>query len=442
MFFYQTSFAYDPCEVENSFNSQAQSECFYVLRPLGNTDSDETEFKIRAVLLSSNLSLKGSKDTLVIVPGGPGNDSEAIRASFNLKDILNAFWRHDNLNVGLFDPRGTGASQFLNPAEEYSQHVFSTEHQILDLKAVVENLSPNKPVILLAHSAGGGLAARLAADYPHLVKGLILYSASIDTREIGESNLRIFADHFSYWDDFIKSQQRSDSNVNSDELTELTNQRLFIESFLKNVLKLQRLTDYSTSSLNQNLYLKNFRLELILALENHSENPNRLTKTLDKWHSRILALPKNTFDLVQAQDQIQFDLKNYKPLILRRSDWIKTAVICSEGLTKDEMNYDLWLEGFKFFEDTCQLTQAIYKMPPSRDWLKKIDTPTLLIGGSEDPYQIKSAVLRNAGSIKNSEVHIFDKAGHEAHLTHSWKFYSLISDFVNKLSEEQVAATE
>lgn len=421
--------SYDPCEVKNSFNSEAQSQCFNISRPLEISHSPESEFNMRAVLLTADLTLKNSKDTLIIIPGGPGNDSEAIRGSLNEKDILNAFWRHNDLNVGLYDPRGTGASQFAQSAEYYPQDVFSTENQILDLKAVVETMSPHKPVILLAHSAGGGLAARLAADYPHLVKRLILYSASIDTREIGESNLRIFADHFFYWDNFLETQKKVRSHK---YLNELSVKRKFIENFLKNILKLQRLSHFEYTLPNQNFYLKDFRLEIILAIENHFTDPDRLSLTLDRWHSRILSLPVKTIELVNSLKDLKFSLESYSPLILRRSNWIKTAVICSEGLTKDEMNLDLWLEGLKFFEDTCQLTSAIYENPPSRKWLKKINTPTLLIGGSEDPYQIQSAVLRNSKSIKNSEIHILKNAGHEAHLTHSWEFYSLISNFLDK----------
>ena len=93
----------------------------------------------------------------------------------------------------------------------------------------------------------------------------------------------------------------------------------------------------------------------------------------------------------------------------------------------------MWLEGLKISDDVCQGVSALYNSPPSRDWLEKIKSPTLLLGGTEDPFQIPSAVKRNAKAIKNSQIHFFEGGGHESHLTHSWEFCSTITTFLESL---------
>lgn len=418
----QAMASYDPCQVKQTHNDLAESQCFNVQRPLASPYAGETSFSIRTVLMTESLQTKDSKPTMIIVPGGPGTDSQAIRVSLNNVDLLNAFWKHLNLNVVLYDPRATGASKFQKPAELYDQHFFNTEDQVIDLLKVIEAVSPNKPVILFAHSAGGDLAARVAADYPERVGGLVLYSASIDAREIGESNLRSFADAFQYWSEFLKRQSPETAR-------HLEDQRLSIESFLKNVLKLQRLKSVRPPSL-RNFYLGSFRAEVVQAVENSELNLDRVQATLDTWTSKISNLTPEIRSMVNEQKDLKFNLSNYTPQKIVRGDWIKTAVICSEGITKTEIQSALWLDGLIFSQDTCQKMTAIYDSPPSRDWLKKIKAPTLLIGGTEDPSQIPSAVRRNANAIANSQVHMFQGGGHESHLTHTMEFYKMMDKYL------------
>lgn len=69
------------------------------------------------------------------------------------------------------DRPGNGRSGFGNP-------VISLEDQARLLKPLLEKSS--KPVVLVGHSLGGPVAARLAMDYPELVNGLVLVAPSID----------------------------------------------------------------------------------------------------------------------------------------------------------------------------------------------------------------------------------------------------------------------
>jgi pimeloyl-ACP methyl ester carboxylesterase len=56
----------------------------------------------------------------------------------------------------------------------------SLEKQAATLKPILEKFRTNKPTILIGHSLGGPVIARMAIDYPELVDGLILVAASID----------------------------------------------------------------------------------------------------------------------------------------------------------------------------------------------------------------------------------------------------------------------
>ncbi len=48
------------------------------------------------------------------------------------------------------------------------------------LKPILERYKTNRPIILIGHSLGGPLIAKMAIDYPELVDGLIIVAGSID----------------------------------------------------------------------------------------------------------------------------------------------------------------------------------------------------------------------------------------------------------------------
>lgn len=56
----------------------------------------------------------------------------------------------------------------------------SLEKQAADIKPILEKHKMQRPVILVGHSLGGPVIARLAMDYPDLVDGLIFVAGSVD----------------------------------------------------------------------------------------------------------------------------------------------------------------------------------------------------------------------------------------------------------------------
>lgn len=107
-----------------------------------------------------------TKPVVVFVHGSPGSMSAFIH-----------FLRDSTLSDKAFlvttDRPGFGYSNF-GWAEG------SLSKQAEALKPLLERYKSNRPIILIGHSLGGPLIAKMAMDYPELVDGLIIVAGSID----------------------------------------------------------------------------------------------------------------------------------------------------------------------------------------------------------------------------------------------------------------------
>jgi pimeloyl-ACP methyl ester carboxylesterase len=103
---------------------------------------------------------------VVFVHGSPGSLSAFI--DFMADTALLA---HAQL-ISLDRP-GFGASNF-----GYAEP--SLEKQAALLKPILEKHKTQRPIILVGHSLGGPLIARMAMDYPALIDGLVMVAPSID----------------------------------------------------------------------------------------------------------------------------------------------------------------------------------------------------------------------------------------------------------------------
>ena len=56
----------------------------------------------------------------------------------------------------------------------------SLHKQALALKPILDKYKNNRPMLLVGHSLGGPLIAKMAMDYPELVDGLIIVAGSVD----------------------------------------------------------------------------------------------------------------------------------------------------------------------------------------------------------------------------------------------------------------------
>jgi len=105
------------------------------------------------------------KPLLVLVHGSPGSSSAYL-------DYLADTSLTRSVQLVAVDRPGFGYS-------DYGQVERSMEKQSLALKPILEKYGKGK-VILIGHSFGGPLIARMAMDYPELIDGLIMIAASID----------------------------------------------------------------------------------------------------------------------------------------------------------------------------------------------------------------------------------------------------------------------
>jgi pimeloyl-ACP methyl ester carboxylesterase len=79
----------------------------------------------------------------------------------------------ENAQLITVDRPGFGASNF-----GYAEP--SLERQAAVLRPLIEENKKGRPVILVGHSLGGPVIARMAMDYPELINGLIFVAASVD----------------------------------------------------------------------------------------------------------------------------------------------------------------------------------------------------------------------------------------------------------------------
>ena len=103
---------------------------------------------------------------VIFVHGSPGSLSAFI-------DFLADTTLLKKTQLISVDRPGFGASNF-----GYAEP--SLQKQAAYLKPILEAYKSSRPIILVGHSLGGPLIARMAMDYPELIDGLVIVAGSID----------------------------------------------------------------------------------------------------------------------------------------------------------------------------------------------------------------------------------------------------------------------
>jgi pimeloyl-ACP methyl ester carboxylesterase len=103
---------------------------------------------------------------VVFVHGSPGSLSAFI-------DFMGDSTLLSHAQLISVDRAGFGESNF-----GYGEK--SLKRQAQYLKPILEKYKNNKPIILVGHSLGGPVIARMAMDYQELVNGLVIVAGSID----------------------------------------------------------------------------------------------------------------------------------------------------------------------------------------------------------------------------------------------------------------------
>ncbi|KOY85412.1 hypothetical protein AD998_03920 [bacterium 336/3] len=104
------------------------------------------------------------KHVLIFVHGSPGSSSAWI-------DYLSDSTLSSQAILCSIDRAGYGDS-------DYGRSEGSLEKQAKQIKPILEKYGQDKNIVLIGHSLGGPLVARLAMDYPDFVDGLIIIAGS------------------------------------------------------------------------------------------------------------------------------------------------------------------------------------------------------------------------------------------------------------------------
>lgn len=143
--------------------SQTEVDSYFKHR---NAAATQHSYKINHQEIHYVKSGDESKPLILFVHGSPGSLSTFIHFLADTTLV-------DQALLITTDRPGFGYSNFGNG-------MASLKKQGEMLKPILEKYKQNKPVILVGHSLGGPLIARMAIDFPELVDGLIIVAGSID----------------------------------------------------------------------------------------------------------------------------------------------------------------------------------------------------------------------------------------------------------------------
>ena len=143
-------------------SSKEVDDFFAAKKVRGGQHSYKTGFREIHYVTSGD----STKPLVLFLHGSPGSLSAFIEFLADTA-LLNRAW------LVTTDRPGFGHSNF-GLAEP------SLQKQADALKPILEKYKGNRPIILVGHSLGGPLIAKMAIDYPEFVDGLIVVAGSID----------------------------------------------------------------------------------------------------------------------------------------------------------------------------------------------------------------------------------------------------------------------
>ncbi len=86
---------------------------------------------------------------------------------------------------------------------------------------------------------------------------------------------------------------------------------------------------------------------------------------------------------------------------------------------------------YPFTIQGCESQSAALCEFDSREWLNKIDTPTLVIGSDQDLIFYEPTIKALADKISNAQYFCFEECGHVPHIEYPEKFIDVVAKFVH-----------
>lgn len=412
---------YDVCQTQYTMQHYMQGKCFEIERPV---QAGGETFKLRAVLLAEDLAKASQQPTLVMIPGGPGESSGMLRYVLNEKDMLNGIIKHLGLNVVLFDPRGTGTSKFARPVSEYDPQTVSTELMTEDLLALVKAVSPDKPVYLMSHSAGGSVAVQLALKASDRLSGMLLASSSTSPRQMALINLGLIAEHSALWDKFLRDPAHASLPLADLDRKYRESERAVIQQQKARILK--QFVHPGFPKITALMW----RDQVLLAAESDPSG-QAVAALVENFHRDMTTLEQATGQPLAPAELVARKLTDADmvPLEFKGAEWIKAAVMCGQGLTAKELETPTYLDGITMARFCNNIHAASEKDLVTAD-LSKVKVPVLFVGGLNDT-QVPPYIAREIVSqLPNATLILDAKSGHAVFYENPVTFYKAVENFV------------
>lgn len=399
--FSKAAFAGDICQTKYTLLHYAESACVDVERPVNGVSNEK--FNIRSVIISKQLSLVDHQETIVTIPGGPGESGETLLLALQEREILNSMWYSMNVNIIIYDPRGTGKSLMPKKITNYDRSALGLDILVDDLKAVIEKTAKNKPVVLLAHSAGGHTALRFAEKYPALVKKIVLISTSTSPREMAELTLGLQAKESLRWNQFLSTikdeKKRQDLNKKYLRVEDVIAQQQKARILGKHVYT--NLKKYTTAD---------FRGNMISMLEADPTGASFIA-TIENFYKNFAEMDTEGQILVPDElRKLKLTPQDMNPMNYHAKEWMIRLFVCGEGLSQKETQTPILLDGLTMdfycaglYHETSSFEEPV---------LENIQTPVLFFSGLKDWRVPTSTARETVSRLPRARLVIDAEAGH------------------------------
>jgi len=117
----------------------------------------------------------GAGPVLIFVPGANGTGDIFAQAAEFLKD---------KFTVVMFDRRGYGQSELTSPTPDEIANIDSTyriKTDAADIKALAQELSPNKKIYIMGSSSGSIVSMEVLQDFPEIVERIAFHEPPINS---------------------------------------------------------------------------------------------------------------------------------------------------------------------------------------------------------------------------------------------------------------------
>ncbi len=169
-----------------------------------------------------------------------------------------------------------------------------------------------------------------------------------------------------------------------------------------------------------------FRNLVTVAINNDSSGV-KVAELIHRTYNELVELEKSSgialtpkeLRIEKIQDDIQADR-------FKNGEWIKVAIMCGNGMTKNEIAGDSLFDGLKM----SWYCNNFYSEAPEDIDLTTIQTPVLFITGLQDAIIPLSEAQRVVSLLPNAQLVVSEKGGHAVFYEDPSQFFFPVEKFL------------